>query len=154
MNGRLCITCQEQIAESRLKALPNTRHCVKCSETKPVKGYMTWEHKTAPTFQVVSPEQYRVLSGWERHNFNASLPFNSMKNPFLVKAAQSITDRAEVRKLLHEEKPEPSFAERVDAGEFERLQVPTCKVCEKEPRATPSGHCVSCAARWYSGRKR
>lgn len=36
----LCEKCNEEIPKERLEILPDTKLCVKCSDTKPYKGSM------------------------------------------------------------------------------------------------------------------
>jgi RNA polymerase-binding transcription factor DksA len=52
-----CVKCKETINPLRVKALPNTRVCVKCSSVERVSGFMSWEHKTAPTLNICTQEQ-------------------------------------------------------------------------------------------------
>jgi len=46
-------SCGLEISEARLKALPETTTCVKCSDTKKVHGFNVVEHKTGNWVQVI-----------------------------------------------------------------------------------------------------
>ena len=75
---RTCRSCGEAIAPARLVALPHTRVCVGCSSEQPVKGFMSWEHKTAPTFQLVSAAADAWLQAHShRKGPHATLPMDS-----------------------------------------------------------------------------
>ena len=51
-----CYKCKKAINPLRVKALPKTKSCVNCSTTQAVSGFMSWEHKTAPTLNICSAE--------------------------------------------------------------------------------------------------
>ena len=51
-----CYKCKKAINPLRVKALPQTKSCVNCSNTEAVSGFMSWEHKTAPTLNICSAE--------------------------------------------------------------------------------------------------
>jgi len=44
-----CFDCGNEIPEMRMKAMPDTEYCVKCTDkhTEPVVGRMIYGHKTA-----------------------------------------------------------------------------------------------------------
>jgi hypothetical protein len=48
-----CQTCGCEIPMARLEALPYATKCVKCSDAKPLVGFMDWNHKTAPELVMV-----------------------------------------------------------------------------------------------------
>jgi hypothetical protein len=54
--------CGNPISEARLKALPETETCVRCSDTKKVKGFTVVEHKTGNYVQVVDEETFKELA--------------------------------------------------------------------------------------------
>jgi hypothetical protein len=45
---RKCEKCGTKIPKDRLKALPDTRTCVKCSDVKAKVAFTVYSHKTAP----------------------------------------------------------------------------------------------------------
>lgn len=53
-----CEACNNLIPEERLAALPGTRRCVACSDTRRVKGRVVYDHKTAGAVEVLSPETF------------------------------------------------------------------------------------------------
>ena len=58
---RSCIKCGIEIPVIRLEALPLTETCVKCSTVRTYKGFMDWQHKTAPDLVMVNPEDRENL---------------------------------------------------------------------------------------------
>lgn len=74
MPTRQCQQCHAAIPAARLTALPHTRTCVRCSTVQPPTGYMTWEHKTAPTFQLTTPDQQAWFHRHRRLTTGARLP--------------------------------------------------------------------------------
>lgn len=57
-----CIHCNEPIPEGRIKALPNAKTCVKCSETGRVYGFAVVSGKTTYSeIQVVSEQTAQEL---------------------------------------------------------------------------------------------
>lgn len=80
MSTRTCRACGDPIAPKRLEALPHTHTCVSCSSEQPVRGFMSWEHKTAPTFQIVSPSADRWLQAHShRSGPHAKLPMDARR---------------------------------------------------------------------------
>lgn len=65
-----CINCGLPIPEERLKLLPKTQVCVKCSGQKRYIGYPVFAHKTAPEVVFTDPdnqESFRQLNrGYRR----------------------------------------------------------------------------------------
>jgi len=58
----LCIKCQKAIPELRLKALPNTKTCLECSDTTRVAGFPIVSGKTTYSeLQIVSSEKAEEL---------------------------------------------------------------------------------------------
>jgi NAD-dependent DNA ligase len=58
-----CNCCNSHIEEERLELLPNTRVCSRCAQKgacqpQKMRGVMVWNHKTAPTIQVMSASTY------------------------------------------------------------------------------------------------
>lgn len=63
----ICIKCQSQIPEARLRALPSAKTCVQCSDTAKVGGHTIISGKnTYSEIQIVNPETaadlYRMQS--------------------------------------------------------------------------------------------
>lgn len=129
---RLCVKCQTPIEEKRLIALPDTRTCVACSETKKLVGHMTWEHKTAPTFNLVTPEQHETLQRHSRKGVHAQLPMSS-KGPSTL-GVTSLKPQVEV--------PPQDWHEDLST-------IPAARCHPDRPKATLDGKCVECAVRWY-----
>ena len=73
---RRCAQCRVPIPQARLDALPHTHTCVACSTVAPPLGHMTWEHKTAPTFHHVTPEQSAWFHKHRRLTAGARLPLS------------------------------------------------------------------------------
>lgn len=132
---RHCSVCHNPIADQRLQALPMTRVCVQCSSETPVKGFMTWEHKTAPTFQIVNPRQHAWLQAHDRKRPAASLPMSSKTSADIIRAdiptrpQDTVTTSAE---------SDMSLIPRARCGHSDRPQV------------GPSGKCVECALAYYA----
>ena len=57
-----CVKCKKNIAKARLKALPDTDTCVKCSEVAPMVGLTIWD-KTSADLLVVDKSKAERL--WE-----------------------------------------------------------------------------------------
>lgn len=132
---RRCSVCQKPLSKKRLLALPNTRVCVRCSSEEPVHGFMTWEHKTAPTFQVVTPRQHAWFRQYDRKRPAASLPMSSKTSADIIRAdiptrpQDTVTTPAE---------SDMSLIPRARCGHSDRPQV------------GPSGKCVECALAYYA----
>jgi hypothetical protein len=59
----LCIKCNKEIPAGRLKALPNTKVCVACSDTSKVAGFRVITGKSTYTeMQIVDQDTYNKLS--------------------------------------------------------------------------------------------
>lgn len=133
---RLCKVCCELIATSRLAALPATTTCVDCSTEQPVTGYMTWEHKTAPIFQVVTPAQHQWLQSRDR---------KGMRPGFTVSSRGSSADFLPVAYTS-------SAAET--AGMYTLSLVPTATRCKHKDslQASSAGKCLECSVDYYRRR--
>lgn len=66
-----CDKCKKQIPQARLEALPNATTCVRCSDAKPMVGFMDWYHKTAPELVMVSSGDSENLRRAKRINARA-----------------------------------------------------------------------------------
>ena len=74
-----CLRCGEQIPEGRLKALPNTTTCTACSSTNRTKGFMSYDHKTAPVLNLCDNEQAEEVYAKTRRRGQGVLPGIRMK---------------------------------------------------------------------------
>lgn len=59
-----CNNCSNTIEIERLEVLPETKMCSVCARlnaknAKTVKGYMSFDHKTGGTLQIVSHEMFK-----------------------------------------------------------------------------------------------
>lgn len=68
-----CLKCGKHIPIERRIAIPNTELCVSCVDATIVefKGFMSFEHKTAPTFIRIPVNQTESLRQAERANRRA-----------------------------------------------------------------------------------
>lgn len=124
---RLCKHCEAPIPYARLVALPDTRTCLSCSEEEPLRGWLVWEHKTAPAFQVVSAKQHDELKSNDRRGMKTAAKVEN-RNPVSVGMSRVGRDT------------------RVDGSVVNH----TPSRCHpSQPRVSASGHCLSCAMRWY-----
>jgi len=150
--NRLCSLCGVEISQERLLALPNVRECISCRKENDVThttGFMSWEHKTAPsivTSAEVGEEGIRYLRKHDRRGVHAQLSLGSAKNPRLVASMRTTVGRAEFDAIRpRQEEAEPPL---------ERLTDGLAAHCHPaRPRVGPSGHCLECAIEWYSRRK-
>lgn len=135
---RQCKVCNEPIATSRLAALPATATCVDCSTEQPVTGYMTWEHKTAPVFQVVTPAQHQWLQSRDRKGMRSGLPMSS-RSSSAVSLPVAYTP--------------PTPATGLVDGQMFSL-VPNATKCEHKnsPQASSAGKCLECSMDYYRRR--
>lgn len=64
-----CMHCNSIIESERISVLPDTRLCSACAKVhgpKRKKGFMSFEHKTAPTICVVDQDYYDTE--WKKYN--------------------------------------------------------------------------------------
>jgi hypothetical protein len=61
-----CEKCNRVIPKARLKALPDTRTCVKCSEIKPKVGVTVWDKKT-PEMVIIDEEGAKEFKHFENY---------------------------------------------------------------------------------------
>jgi hypothetical protein len=59
-----CEECGKPIPKERLKALPNTTTCVKCSHAKPVLGTVVWDGNRAELI-TVNAEDMEQFKGFD-----------------------------------------------------------------------------------------
>lgn len=60
-----CIKCGKKIPKVRLKALPDTKHCVRCVDEKESIGIMVWDG-TATRLEIVSSEEAEEYWKYEK----------------------------------------------------------------------------------------
>lgn len=132
--SRRCVTCHTPIAPARLHALPTATTCVSCSTEQPMKGYMTWEHKTAPVFQVVTPQQHEWLQSRDRKGMRSGLPMSSRGTSVSPIAGN----------------PRPVSAK--SAIVYDTSSVPKARKCPHtdRPQASSAGKCLECAVSYYA----
>ena len=67
-----CNNCTREVIQERVNLGFNT--CIECAQkVKPVKGYMSWEHKTAPRIQIVSSEGFQEYRKYAPHGRNTGM---------------------------------------------------------------------------------
>lgn len=57
-----CIECGKIIPKARLKVLPDTETCVKCSQAQPVLGVTVWDHCSSELIAVNSEQAKRFAA--------------------------------------------------------------------------------------------
>jgi RNA polymerase-binding transcription factor DksA len=75
-----CGKCGAIIPEGRLKALPNTKSCIDCSNVKVKKAIQTTGGSGDHTWndiQVVTEEEYEIHNTYEKHHMST---LNDIKN--------------------------------------------------------------------------
>ena len=68
-----CIKCKCSIPEARLKALPDTKVCIECSDVESVACVDIVYHKTGNTIQIMSQAQADVINKSARRSGFGSL---------------------------------------------------------------------------------
>lgn len=135
--------CGAVISAARLAALPHTRTCTACSAEEPVKGFMTWEHKTAPVFQVVTPKQHAWFQQHDRRSVHSNLPMGTRT----ISGTQSAVSRTlPVSVRLSPRTPSLPVIDM-------RPRARKCAHTDA-PQASSYGLCVTCALEWYAVRAR
>lgn len=147
--SRYCRKCSLPIPDARRLALPETEVCVACSDEQPLKGHMSWEHKTAPAFQIVTPQQHAEFQRYTRKRPGASLPMGSRTASdaaaFVAPSEASVRGQAELRQttsvqIMREVLVVNDGIPRARCGHNDRPQV------------NQSGKCVECAVAYYAMR--
>lgn len=64
-----CELCGKPIPKMRLKALPSTTTCVKCSQEKPKMGATIWD-KTTPELIISNSEEIELIKTMEKMNYS------------------------------------------------------------------------------------
>lgn len=62
-----CSECGKPIPQERLKILPETTTCVKCSKVESLKGFPVWDGTTSDLV-IVSDTQAKQLQRYERND--------------------------------------------------------------------------------------
>jgi len=67
---RYCIHCNESIPDGRIKALPNVKTCVNCSNTGKKLGFSVITGKTTYSeLDIVDENTYKILKSFDRKIF-------------------------------------------------------------------------------------
>src|SRR5262245_39358523 len=78
-----CIDCGEAISATRLAAVPFAKRCTTCQSHREetvderIKGFMSWEHKTAPELITYNPAEFRELQRNDRRGPKPQLPMGA-----------------------------------------------------------------------------
>jgi hypothetical protein len=69
----ICTLCGDRIPPERMQALPATTTCVGCADknTSGRRGFLVYEHKTAPTFVMIEESNREAIRIAERANRRA-----------------------------------------------------------------------------------
>lgn len=120
--------CDAPISDARLAAVPNAVKCVDCQALDDVPktiGYMSWEHKTAPA--IIIGRDAELVRPYDRRGMKTAAKVEN-RNPVSVGMSRVGRDT------------------RVDGSVVNH----TPSRCHpSQPRVSASGHCLSCAMRWY-----
>lgn len=136
--SKRCRYCREPIGQRRLEAIPETNTCLLCSRVAPVKGVMTWEHKTAPFINIVTQEQYEEFHRLDRRGVHANVPLGTgSKRDTSISVGHS--DNSNVQELYHD-----SF--------HAEITHPRARCHPDRLKATSDGKCLECAQNWYRAR--
>ena len=133
-----CANCGVEIPVARLEALPGVETCVNCSMTPQVKGRMVWDHKTAPTLEVCSPERFANLTHLERRGFHAQLPLQSPNNPRMQAARAKQWDLQGTKRLMQ-------TGTEIECPDAEAVMRHPARCHKDRPRINPTGDCLECA---------
>lgn len=144
-NHTTCSSCGEVISEARLRAIPHTTLCIRCASENDVprtKGYMSWEHKTAPAL-ILGPDAESLLHYDKRRFFGSSLRLNSPKN---FRISESMKDR-NLSQTVKETEPS------TDTTPFETVNRAPAVCHPERERVSPDGKCLQCVQEWYTRRR-
>ena len=137
---RLCKCCELEISQARLNAIPDAEYCTICQKIQGdvpmIRGYMSWEHKTAPT--IIIGDDADKLRSYDRHGFHAQLPLNSKNNPRMISSLSSQNLSSAIKVELPKE----------DTN-LESVNVSSSRCHPNRPRVNPKGDCAECALLWY-----
>lgn len=69
----ICKCCPREVIQERVDL--GFDMCIECAQTnvKPIKGYMSWEHKTAPKIQLVSSDGFKEYRRYAPHGKNTGM---------------------------------------------------------------------------------
>src|SRR5262245_18896604 len=137
-----CEGCGGPIPQARLDAMTGATLCVDCqgkNDVPPVRGCMSWSHKTAPEI-IIGPEA-DTLRAFDRKGCHAQLPLGNRENFYTQTAEQTRHAISNLR-----EKPLIKMQATV--------KVARARCHPDRPRVTPTGHCEECAVNWYARRRR
>lgn len=130
MFKKFCSTCHEEISPARIAALPNCNVCTKCSTELPLRGIMTWEHKTAPTIHIGTQSEIEALQRFSRRGPRPQLPFSQRQQG-------------------------PSFGRQEPIQQMAATNMLAASCTHKDRmRVSPDGKCAECALLWYEIRSK
>ncbi len=68
-----CVLCGERIPAERMQAIPSTTTCIRCADsaTSSRRGFLVYDHKTAPTFVMIEESNREAIRIAERANRRA-----------------------------------------------------------------------------------
>lgn len=126
---RYCSGCRTVIPAARLDACPDTWYCVDCqsrSDVPRVEGYLSWEHKTAPT--TIIGKAASLVRPYDRRGFKTAAKVET-------RISSGIGFRGAV--------------ETIDA---DVVNTPRARCHPQEPRINAYGQCLDCALRMQADR--
>lgn len=137
---KLCDCCELPISEQRLQAVPDATLCAICltiqGDVPMTRGYMSWEHKTAPT-SIIGPDADKLRS-YDRRGFHAQLPLASKNNPRVIASLGTQNLSVAIRPELPREDVE-----------LAPVSFNASRCHPEKPRINARGDCAECAVSWY-----
>lgn len=104
-----------------------------------MKGYMSWEHKTAPFIQVVPQHEFETYKRYDRKGVRSGLPMSPRTVSGTIGSITPViyADRASNTTPIL----------RTDA------EIPRARCAHTDrPQVSSTGHCLECASAYYSNR--
>lgn len=148
MSEKLCAECGGIISPTRIAAIKDCELCKDCVEksgdVERVMGYMTWEHKTAPTLVIDTPKAVNEFLGMTRRGPRPQLPFSPKKgiSPSIDLSSNVLAKSADTADTA-------SKLEGVEGTHAGAQNMLSSKCHPDRPRVSPSGKCAECALEWY-----
>lgn len=150
--SRLCSACHQQIADGRLAALPSATLCTSCVErsgdVERTIGFLSWEHKTAPTLITsaeVGQEAIRNLHRLSRKGNHASLPL----------VGKGVAERATSFLLSSNHSHSPlTRGQSGNESDATRITNVVPAHCHPDRPAVANRKCLECCLNWYAMRLR
>ena len=134
-----CISCHAPISAARLAALPQTKTCAEHSTERPMKGYMSWEHKTAPVIQVVPQREYETYKRYDRKGVRSGLPMSPRTVAGTTGSVTPVISASDASNTMNNRRTAEST-------------IPRARCHADRPQVSATGHCLECAAEYYSRR--